>query len=1251
MAKQKKLFVTSNAHLDTQWNWTIQDTIRDCVKNTLVQNFELFEKYPHYRMNFEGAFRYKLAKEYYPDLYEILKGYVAEGRWNVAGSQWDASDANVPSSEAYMRQILLGNGFFEQEFGKKSSDIFLTDCFGFRYSLPSIASHMGLNGFSTQKLVWGVGSPIYNEDGTARRPMPEKGVPRMDLGKWVGPDGNYVIGSFLGGNYTLHFERDEQKRPIHDREEYLEQINHNEKYTGVPSRMIYYGTGDYGGSPSEESVKYLNDAVEANSPDKAFEVISASTDDIFNSLTPEEIDALPTYQGNLLIPHGYGALTSHTISKRWNRKSELLADSCERAASMAKWLGSAVYPKQRIETAWKIFLWHQFHDDLPGTSILDAYHFTHNDYVIAQNMMAEELEASADAVASKLNTSVEGTPFVVYNPVSVYRTDIAVAKLPKGCSCARVYDSEGNEVPSQITKIDGKKMIKFAATVAPVSFSVFDVRPAKTACEMDTGLRIGLNVLENERYLVTLNANADVASIYDKTNDKELLSAPITLGIREDNNTVWPSWEIKYDDTKLPFTDIEGLSTVKVLDRGPAIVSLQITRKEHGSKYQQTISLIAGGNRVDFDNNIDWHERRSLLSAAFPLSVSNEKAVFDLGLGAEEGGNTTSFPYFQHLVHQWADLTDKDGSFGVAILNDCKYGMEKPDDNTLRLTLIHTPLGAFMSKSAEDWQDHGKNMFRFSVTSHAGARDGVAAEAAAFNQPLFTFKTEKHEGESSALSFLSLNTNEVIVKAIKQEEKGDRLIIRVQETSGKAIDGVKLTLAGRILSAIETNGYEDEKGAVCYDANSLTFDMTPYSVKTFAITMDNAQMADCASAPVALDFNVRVTTPDSDLTAGELGRGISIPEELFDKEVNCGGISFVLGNKGENNALICKGQKIALPEGTKKVAILATSKNGDKEVMFNNTAVKVQDFSDYVGTWDMVARGDSAMIKRDTIAINYTHTHDKDGNRLYLFANIYKYVIDLNGDTELTLPEDEDIVVLAVSVFDGRNTASTTPVYDVAEPNKNASHKLSFYANETVTEKEIPEGNSIIISAEEISKNGVFSHFEGDADIVWTDYRIAMVEMGDKDAEVKAVYHDFGENVVYMKPYKANGATFDSEAGDKALNGKCDSKWCSPASEDGNCWLEVDIGEVTPIYKWLVAHAGAEESTDWNTRDFTLQYKATESDEWQIADEVTENTENTTLREFSPVNARYVRLHITKPTQSGDHHCRIYQLHVYKCKE
>ncbi len=220
---------------------------------------------------------------------------------------------------------------------------------------------------------------------------------------------------------------------------------------------------------------------------------------------------MPAYTGSLLIPHGYGSATSHTINKRWNRKSELLADAAERAASAAKYLGKAKYPKKKLETAWKLFLWHQFHDDLPGTSILNAYRFSYNDFVIAQNMLASELTASVGAVSSALDTNVSGEPVVVYNPVSFSRTDTVRAPLPDGAKNAKVFTADGAEVPSQVS---GDSVL-FAASVAPVSFTVYNVVPSDEGCALDTGLSVSLDTLENRRYKVTLNGDGNIASVYD----------------------------------------------------------------------------------------------------------------------------------------------------------------------------------------------------------------------------------------------------------------------------------------------------------------------------------------------------------------------------------------------------------------------------------------------------------------------------------------------------------------------------------------------------------------------------------------------------------------------------------------------------------------------------------------------------------------------------------------------------------------
>ena len=152
--KEYKAYLVATAHFDTQWNWDVRESIDDYLHRTMVQNFWLFERFPNYIFNFESAQKYAWMKEYYPHEYELVKKYIKAGRWNVVGSAWEATDPNIPSSESFFRNVLLGQEFYKKEFGVKSNDIYLPDCFGFGYTLPTIAAHCGLIGFSTQKLQW-----------------------------------------------------------------------------------------------------------------------------------------------------------------------------------------------------------------------------------------------------------------------------------------------------------------------------------------------------------------------------------------------------------------------------------------------------------------------------------------------------------------------------------------------------------------------------------------------------------------------------------------------------------------------------------------------------------------------------------------------------------------------------------------------------------------------------------------------------------------------------------------------------------------------------------------------------------------------------------------------------------------------------------------------------------------------------------------------------------------------------------------
>ena len=152
LSKGKHLYVVVNSHLDTQWNWSIQETIAKFIPNTVRDNIKLLEKYPYYQFNWEGAIRYMMLKEYYPDLFEDMKKYIKSGRWNVAGNVVVSLEMNTVSPESHIRQILYGRNYFKKEFNRTSCDLLMPDTSGFPYYLPTIASHCGLEGFSSMKL-------------------------------------------------------------------------------------------------------------------------------------------------------------------------------------------------------------------------------------------------------------------------------------------------------------------------------------------------------------------------------------------------------------------------------------------------------------------------------------------------------------------------------------------------------------------------------------------------------------------------------------------------------------------------------------------------------------------------------------------------------------------------------------------------------------------------------------------------------------------------------------------------------------------------------------------------------------------------------------------------------------------------------------------------------------------------------------------------------------------------------------------
>jgi len=871
----------------------------------------------------------------------------------------------------------------------------------------------------------------------------------------------------------------------HHQGDWAARVEQNGKVGGVYADYHYYGTGDIGGAPDEEFVKRLEAIVTrgtASLPpdgqlfwgqqahpawpavkvgDGPVRVVSGNAEQMFLDITPAEAAGLPRYTGEMeLTNHSAGSLTSQAYQKRWLRKEELLADAAEKASLAAEWLGARPYPLQRLNDAWTLVMGGHFHDLAAGTATPKSYEFAWNDDVIAMNQFAGVLSNAMGNVSAALNTETNGVPLVVFNPLNIEREDVVEASVdlpfakPK---TVRVTGPDGKEVPAQIS--NGK--VLFLAKMRSVDYAVYDVQPGPGI--PDAALKVSENFLENAYYLVKLNSDGDVASIFDKSMGRELLSAPARLAISYDNPEHWPAWNMDWEQEQAaPKAYVSGPAKIRVVENGPVRVAVEVSRETASSKFVQTISLSLGdaGKRVEFANVVDWNTKESNLKATFPLAASNQMATYNWDIGTIE--RPTAEPKkFEVPSHQWIDLTDASGTFGATILTDCKNGSDKPNDHTIRLTLIRTP-GTRGGYADQGTQDLGHHEFVYGIAGHAGDwRQGQTDwQAQRLNDPLIAFEATKHAGAMGrGFSLLKVSNPRIRLLALKKAEQGDEIIVRLVELDGRPQADVRITFHSPITGAREVNGQEQPVGAAHVNRGALVTSFSAYQPRTFAVKLaaDLNKVAAVHSTPVPLRYSLATASNDGQKSQGGFdGRGNALPAEMLPAEIKFNDVRFQLAaaKAGAPNAVATKGQKIDLPAGNyNRVYVLAASTDGDQKATFRlgNTAVElnIQDWGGFIGQWDdrqWTSKDTShddygemtgikpGYIKRADLAWYCSHHHNAAGeNVAYGYSYLFAYPIDLPaGVKTITLPTNDKIRILAMSVAEENpEVRAAQPLYDV----------------------------------------------------------------------------------------------------------------------------------------------------------------------------------------------------------------------------
>jgi len=595
------------------------------------------------------------------------------------------------------------------------------------------------------------------------------------------------------------------------------------------------------------------------------------------------------------------------------------------------------------------------------------------------NQFAGGLTGAASATAGLMDTSGQGVPLVVFNPVSMARREPVEATVrmavPPAGGVTVVDAASGNPVPAQVLErtSDGVRIL-FHADVPSVGYKVYQVRQrAGATAGGDAGtpssLAVTASTLENNRISVKIDRNGDIASIYDKDAKRELLRAPIMLELRDDPSPSWPAWEVLYDAVQAPAREYVAHPSVRIVERGPVRAALEITRHASGSTFVQRVMLAEGGDRVDVENLVDWRSPNSLLKVSFPVTASNPKATYDLGLGTID--RTSNEPdKYEVPAQKWADLTDTSGSFGVGIINDSKYGWDKPDEGTLRLTLLHTPRPT-TNYTYQSSNDLGRHRFVFAIAGHAGDwRQGrMPARAAQLNQPLIAFQADAHAGAlGRAFSLASLDdaTGQVAIAALKKAEDSDEIVVRLMERYGRPVR-VTLRMPSNIVAAREINAAEEEIGPIDLARTQgrnpgprptlSGLEFKAYQPRTIALTLAPRPEAAPArtSVAVALPFNADGISTDKDRGDGDFdGKKHTLAAELLPRELSLDGVSFTFGSgaTGDKNVLVPAGQVLTLPSGDySRVYVIAAAVGGDVTTTLAGHPLTVREWQGPVGQW------------------------------------------------------------------------------------------------------------------------------------------------------------------------------------------------------------------------------------------------------------------------------------------------------------
>lgn len=445
---------------------------------------------------------------------------------------------------------------------------------------------------------------------------------------------------------------------------------------------------------------------------------------------------------------------------------------------------------------------------------------------------------------------------------------------------------EGGDEPARIYEVQAfekttpaaRKLVFVAADVPALGYKTYYLTaggsPGPAAAPSPKAAPDGC---ENSFYRVHL-APGGIKTIFDKAQGRELLNTGKFLG-----GEVFTMLSVAPDNRRrgtdagefgrmpLPVMD-DSFDRVanhkpqwKLLENGPVRAVYQLEQPMADTTVRQRLVVWHSLGRLDCEvdlmefNGRLWREYRM----ALPLAAEKPHLVYEVPMGVleigrdeipttggeayigHEGGRDLEYPEQCRDIHprqvqNFVDASDEKGGLTMST-SVAVFDWIDPTTNPVAYPVLQPVLLASRKSCNRQgvwYPQTGDHTYRFSLTSHEGGWRNGRKSGIAANHPLLPVlaKASANGVLSPAMSFCTVDGDNLVVSTIKKCEDDDSVIVRLYDIEGEDHQAT-VTLFRPAAAAAKTDLIEENGRPLPIESGRVGIDVGHHAIETIKLTL------------------------------------------------------------------------------------------------------------------------------------------------------------------------------------------------------------------------------------------------------------------------------------------------------------------------------------------------------------------------------------------------------------------------------